>query len=142
MPMQKMLSKRQRCVSHRHIYHMFTSRVGDDGAINGLAIEHDALDTLLRTIRMDGNLVLSLAELTVHRVVGSRLGQTRIDADAIVVGLDTEDELRYRIPHPGSRTREPRVLTLTWLEGVLTCYHLAVDVRLHLVQRLVFLFHV
>ena len=100
MPMQKMLSKRQRCMSHRHIYHMFTSRVGDDGAINGLAVEHDALDTLLRTIRMDGNLVLSLAELTVHRVVVSRLGQTRIDADAIVVGLDTEDELRYRVPHP------------------------------------------
>ena len=107
MPMQKMLSKRQKYMSHRHIYHVLTGRVGDDGALNGLAVEHDALDTLLRTIRMDSNLVLSLAELTVHRVVGSRLGQTWVDADTIVVGLDTEDELRYRVPHPSSRTREP-----------------------------------
>ena len=91
MPMQKMLSKRQRYMSHRHIYHMFTSRVGDDGALNGLAVEHDALDTLLRTIRMDGNLVLSLAELTVHGVVGSRLRQTGVDTDAVVVGPEIQE---------------------------------------------------
>ena len=41
---------------------------------------------------MDGNLILGLAELTIDGIVGSCLGQTGIDADAVVVGLDAEDE--------------------------------------------------
>ena len=86
---------------------MLASGVGDDGAINLLAIEGDALHTLLLAVGMDGDLVLSVAELTIHGVVGSGLGETRIDTDAVVVGLDTEDELRDGVPHPCSSTREP-----------------------------------
>ena len=72
---------------------MFARRVGDDGAIDLHAIEGDCLDALLLAIRMDGNLVLGIAELTADGVVGSSLRQTRIDTDTIVVGLDTQDEL-------------------------------------------------
>ena len=91
---------------------------------------------------MDGDLILRVTELTLYGVVVSRLRQTRINADTVVVGLDTEDELVYRVSHPGSRTSQPGVLTLTGTEGVLTCHHLTVHVRLHLVQRLILLFHV
>ena len=94
-------------ILHRYFDGVLTCRVGDHRAADGLAIERDGLDALLRAIRMDGNLVLSLAELTTDGVVGSRLWQTRVDADTVVVGLDTEDELRDGVPHPSSRTREP-----------------------------------
>ena len=112
---------------------MFALGVGDDGAINLGAVEDDALDALLLAIGMDGNLVISLAELTLDGVVSSCLGQTGIDVDAVVIGLDAEDELRDGVPHSGSGTREPRVLTLARLEGVLTGYHLTVDIGLYLV---------
>ena len=42
---------------------------------------------------MDGDLIVGLAELTINGVVRSCLGQTGIDADTIIVGFDTEDEL-------------------------------------------------
>ena len=72
---------------------MFARRVGDDGAINLLTIEHNLLHTLLLTIGMDGDLIVGLAELTIHSVIGGSLGQTGINADTIVVGFDTENEL-------------------------------------------------
>ena len=72
---------------------MLAWSIGDNRAINRLTIEHDALHTLLLTIRMDSDLIVSIAELTVHGVVGSRFGQTRINADAIVVGFDTQNKL-------------------------------------------------
>ena len=78
---------------HRNLDYVLAGRVGDNGAINLLAIEGDALNTLLLAVRMDGDLVLGIAELTLYGVVGSCLGQTWVDADTIVVGLDTEDEL-------------------------------------------------
>ena len=98
---------------------MLTSRVGDDGARDGLAIERDALHTLLGAVGMDGDLVFCLAELAVDGIVGGRLGQTGINADTIVVGLDAEDELRDGVPHPGGGTREPRVLALARLIGAI-----------------------
>ena len=72
---------------------MLARSIGDNRAINRLTIEHDALHTLLLTIWMDSDLVVGLAELTVHGVVGSCLRQTRINADAIVVGFDTQNKL-------------------------------------------------
>ena len=56
---------------------------------------------------MDGYLVLGIAELTLNGVVASGVGQTWVDADAIVVGFDTEDELRNGLPHPGGCTGAP-----------------------------------
>ena len=70
---------------------MLTGGVGDHGALYGLAVERDLLHTLLGTIRMDGDLVISLAELTANGVVGGRLRETGVDADTVVVGLDAED---------------------------------------------------
>ena len=121
---------------------MLASGVGDDGVIDLLAVEGDLLDALLLAVRMDGNLVLGVAELALDGVVAGRLGQTWVDADTVVVGLDAEDELRHGVPHPGGCTREPGVLTLARTEGVLTGYHLTVDVGLDLMQRLVFLLDV
>ena len=72
---------------------MFTRRVGDDCAIDLLTIEGNSFHTLLLTIGMDGDLIVGLAELTIHSVIGGSLGQTGIDADTIIVGFDTEDEL-------------------------------------------------
>ena len=92
---------------HRDFYDMFAWRVGDDRTINLGAIEGDGFNTLLLTVRMDGDLVISLAEFTLNGVVRSRLWQTRIDADTVVVGLDAEDELRNSVPHPSGSTCEP-----------------------------------
>ena len=86
---------------------MLAGRVGDNGAINLLAIEGDALNTLLLSVRMDGNLVLGIAELTLNGVVASCIGQAWVDADAVVVGLDAEDELADGVPHPSGCTCEP-----------------------------------
>ena len=127
---------------HRDLYGVLASGVGDYRAINLGPIEDDGLDTFLCTIGVDGDGVFCLAELTLYGVVGGCLWQTGIDTDAVVVGLDAEDELRDGIPHPGSGTREPRVLTLARLIGILSGYHLTVHVGLHLVQRLVFLLHI
>ena len=121
---------------------MFAFGIWNHGSVDSLAVEGDGLHTLLGTIRMDGDLVLGLTELTVDGIVGGRLWQTGIDADAVVVGLDAEDELGDGVPHPGGGTREPGVLTLARLEGILAGYHLTVYVRLHLVERLVFLLDV
>ena len=71
--------------------------VGDDGAGNGLAVEGDLLDTLLLAVRMDGNLVLGVAELALDGVVAGCLGQTGVDTDAVVVRLETEDELQHGV---------------------------------------------
>ena len=92
---------------HGYFDHVLTSGVGDDGAINLLAVEGDGFHTLLLAIGMDGDLVLSVAELTVDGVVGGCLWETRIDTDAVVVGLDAEYELADGVPHPSGRTREP-----------------------------------
>ena len=92
---------------HHDFHNVMAGRVGDDGAADGLAVERDRLDTLLRTVRVDDDLVVGLAELTLNGVVLGGLGQTGIDADTVVVGLDAEDELRNGVPHPGGRTREP-----------------------------------
>ena len=121
---------------------MLAGSVRDDGAIDLLAVEGDLLHALLLAIGMDGDLVFGLTELTADDVVGGCLGQTGIDADAVVVGLDAEDELGDGVPHPGGCTREPGVLTLARAEGILTGYHLTVDVGLDLMQRLVFLLDV
>ena len=121
---------------------MLAGGVGDDGAIDLLAVEGDLLDALLLAVRMDGNLVLGVAELALDGVVAGCFGQTGVDADAVVVRLDTEDELRDGVPHPGCCTGKPRVLALAGTEGILAGYHLAVDVGLHLMQRLVFLIDV
>ena len=86
---------------------MFSGRVGDDCSINRLTIKSNALNALLSTVRMDSDLVLCVAELTANGVVASCLGQTGVDADAVVVGLDAEDELRDGVPHPSGSTREP-----------------------------------
>ena len=56
--------------------------------------------------------------------------------------MDTEDELTHGVPHPSRRAREPTVFTLTGACSILTGHHLTVDIRLHLVQRLVFLLHI
>ena len=72
---------------------MLAGRVGDDGAVDRIAIEGDGLDALLLAVGMDGDVVLCLAELTVDGVVAGSLGQAGIDADTVVVGLDAEDEL-------------------------------------------------
>ena len=80
-------------ILHRNLDYVLAGRVGDDGAIYPGAIEGDGFNTLLGAVWMDGNLVLGIAELTLHGVVGSCLGQTGIDADTIIVGLDTKDEL-------------------------------------------------
>ena len=48
---------------------MFADRVGDDGAVDRLSVELDALHTLLATVGMDGYLVLGLAELTADGVI-------------------------------------------------------------------------
>ena len=72
---------------------MFTRRVGDDCSLYRLAIEGDIFHALLLTIGMDGDLIVGLAELTIHSVIGGSLGQTGINADTIIVGFDTEDEL-------------------------------------------------
>ena len=88
---------------------MLTSRVGDDGAVNGLAIERDTLHTLLSAIRMDGDLVLRVAELTLYGVVVGRLRQTRINADTVVVGFDTADSSRKAPPYAASDTSLPRM---------------------------------
>ena len=72
----------------------------------------------------------------------SRCRQTRIDEQSVVVGLDTENILRHRVPHPSGSTREPRVLALTGTSRILTCYHLAVDIGFHLVQRLAVFLHI
>ena len=77
---------------------MLTSSVWDDGAINRLAVEGDALHTLLTAVRMDRDLIFCLTELTGYHIVGGCLWQTGIDADTIVVGFDTEDKLSMRIP--------------------------------------------
>jgi len=121
---------------------MLAGGVGDDGALDGLSVDDDLLDTLLLSVGVDGYLVLGIAELAADGVVAGCLGQTGVYADAVVVGLDAEDELRDGVPHPGGGTRKPRVLALAGTEGILAGYHLAVDVRLHLVQRLVLLLDV
>ena len=72
---------------------MLAGGVGDDGAIDLLAVEGDLLDTLLLAVRMDGNLVLGVAELALDGVVAGCLGQTGVDTDAVVVRLDAQDEL-------------------------------------------------
>ena len=78
---------------HYYLYGVFTCRVGDYCAVDLLTIEGYALNALLLSVRMDGYLVLSIAELTANGVVASCLRQTWIDADTIIVGLDTQDEL-------------------------------------------------
>ena len=92
---------------HRNFYDVLTSRVGDHSTIDGLAIKGDGLHTLLGTIRMDGNLVVSLAEFTINGIIGSCLRQTWINADTIVIGFDTQDELRNGVPHPSCCTCKP-----------------------------------
>ena len=95
------------CLLHYYLYGVLTCRVGDYCTVDLLTIEGYALNALLLSVRMDGDLVLSIAELTVHSVVASCLRQTWIDADTIIVGLDTQDKLSYGVPHPGGCTSEP-----------------------------------
>ena len=86
---------------------MLAGSVGDNGAIDGLAIESDALHTLLGAVRMDGNLVFCLTELTAYGLVAGCFGQTGINSYAVVVVLDAQYVLADCVTHPGGGSCEP-----------------------------------
>jgi len=73
------LCYKYRCVClHRDLYHMLAGGVGDDGALDGLSVDDDLLDTLLLAVGVDGYLVLGIAELAADGVVAGCLGQTGV----------------------------------------------------------------
>ena len=73
------LCYKYRCVClHRDLYHMLAGGVGDDGALDGLSVDDDLLDTLLLSVGVDGYLVLGIAELAADGVVAGCLGQTGV----------------------------------------------------------------
>ena len=92
---------------HYYFNDVFAIGIWDDGAINGIAIECDLFHALLLAIGMDVDDVLGIAELTGDGVILSRLRETGINTDAVVVGLNTEDKLTDGVPHPSGGTSEP-----------------------------------
>ena len=110
----------------------------DDVAIDSHAIDSHRLNALLHAIRvLDGDVKFSTAKHSLHAIFLHVGRETRVDLYAIVGWLDAEEELADGVPHPSCCTCKPRVLALTWLGGILACYHLTVDVWLNLVECLI-----
>ena len=124
---------------HNYFYDMFAGGSLDDVAFDDLAIDGDTTDALLTSVGvLDSDVELDAAKYSLHLVFLEVSGDTGIDFYAVICWLDAEDELCDGVPVPGCGAGEPRVLAFSGFGGILACYHLAIDVRLDLVELLVF----
>ena len=86
-----------------------------------------------------------------HAYFVFRVPETAVYAESVPIIWNARDQLEPVIlrpyaeqiladgePVPGGGTGEPAVLRLSRLCGILSCHHLGIYVRLHLVQLLVF----
>ena len=83
----------------------------------------------------DDEVVFGVAEAAVDAVRAD--GDARFDEEAVELRLDAQQGLAHGLPGPGGRAREPAVLALAGLFGILAGHHLAEDVRLDLAELLV-----
>ena len=117
---------------------MFAGGSLDDVAFDDLAIDGYTTDALLTSVGvLDSDVELDAAKYSLHLVFLEVGGDTGVDLDAVVGRLDAEDELRDGVPVPGGGAGEPGILAFARLRGILAGYHLAIDVRLDLVECLV-----
>ena len=120
-------------VLHDGCYIVFrdTFLEGHDIAFNLLSIYSQLADAFLPLIRvLDRDMVLCAAELAVHCVITELRRHTRIDLQAFIVRLDSQDILGDVDEGPGSSSGEPAVLALSEELRVFSGDHLAVDVGL------------
>ena len=87
---------------------MFASGVGDDVAIDGLAIHNNLSYTTFLAVRiLDGDGIFRITELTLDGVLLGSGGQTGVYLQTVILWFHTEDILADRQPHPCCRTRQP-----------------------------------
>ncbi len=80
----------------------------DDAALDGIAIHGDLLNALLLALWvLHDDVVFATTELAGYLILLGGAWQTRVDEQALIVWLDTEDELADRIPHPSGCTGKP-----------------------------------
>ena len=104
-------------------------------AVDRFAVDGDGADSAADAVGVaDSDFVFGSAELAGDVQALPCRRDARIDFQALVFGLDAEDELRDGVVVPSGGAGQPAVLGLAGLEGVLAGNHLRVDVGLNLVE--------
>ena len=104
---------------------------GQDIALNGLAVDGDALHALLHGSGvLDLDVVHGAAVTAGDREAGQGVGNAGVDLQAVQRGLHAEDVLAHVEEGPRGGAGQPTVLRLAEGGSVLARDHLAVDVGL------------
>ena len=83
------------------------------------------------------HLVFAAAEFARHGQLIELLGQARVDLQAVVIRLNAQNPLRRGVEAPRRRAGQPTVLRLAEMRRVRPRDHLAVHIRLGVVQLLI-----
>ena len=98
------------------------------------SVNGHGLNTLLGAVLLNSDVVGAFAELSGDLEITEVGRNTRINRKSFVCRIYTEDILRDIYECPSSSTGEPAVLALAVELGIASGYHLAVYVRLGLVD--------
>ena len=108
--------------------------VRNDVALDSLAVYGHRLNPLLGTVLFNGDMICAFAELSCDLEIAEVCGYARINGESFVGRIYAQDVLGDIYEGPSCGTGKPAVLALTVELSVTSCYHLAVDVRLSLVN--------
>ncbi len=122
--------------AERYLNGMFAAVEGGDNVSgNGLAVYRKVLDSgadVAGVLYLD--IVDRVTELTGHLKAVPLVRNGRVDLQAVVLRLNSENILRDRYEIPSRRTGKPRVFSLAVTLAVLARDHLRVNVRLGAVK--------
>ena len=105
--------------------------VGDYMAFNGLSVYQEGLDAFLGVIFVgDFDLVGCTSVLTGNGEAFHIRGDAGIYGQSVQGRIDAQDVLGNIDKGPGCRTGEPAVLRFAEVSGILSGYHLRVNIRL------------
>jgi len=123
-------------LSHYNFYVVFclSLYVRNDVTLYSGSVNGHGLNALLSAVLLNGDVVGAFAELSGDLEITEVGRNTRINRKSFVCRIYTEDILRDIYECPSSSTGEPAVLTLAVELGIASGYHLAVYVRLGLVD--------
>ena len=123
-------------LTHYDLYIVFglSLNVRDDVTFYSSAVNCHGLNTLLSAVLLNADMIGAFAELSCDLEIAEVCRYTRINGEPFVSRIYTQNVLGDIYEGPSCGSGEPAVLALTVELSVATCYHLAIDVRLGLVD--------